>query len=80
MLSAGACGRCREADKSNRLPDTASQIGDEVSFTTAIGAGHDSTDHTFHQCKDCGSVWVKYVDSGAGGHGRFTRRLTASLF
>lgn len=30
--------------------------------------------------EDCGSVWTKYVDSGAGGHGTFWMRLTAGLF
>ena len=80
MNSTGACPECLAADQANDLPAAAAPIGEQVTIRVAVGRGHDTTDHTFHQCAHCGSVWVTYVDSGAGGHGRFHRRLTANLF
>lgn len=80
MNSAGTCQECLGADTTNRLPDNVTAIGENVTIRVAVGRGHDTTDHTFHQCRHCGSVWVEYRDSGAGGRGRFTRRLTSTLF
>lgn len=71
-----ACKPCSENQKPPRL----TPIGRSVVITTSFGSGHDHTEHFFSQCDECGSVWVKYVDSGAGGHGRFWKRLTAGLF
>ena len=80
MNSVGACDECRNADNQNDIPETVSNIGDRVVIRTAVGRGHDQTEHIFGQCSTCGSVWVTYIDSGAGGHGRFHRRLTRDLF
>jgi hypothetical protein len=47
---------------------------------TSVGRGKDETGHEFTQCDECGSVWMTYIDSGAGGHGRFHRRLTKGFY
>jgi hypothetical protein len=78
--STGVCGECLAAEHMNHLPGAVVAIGDDVSIRVAVGRGHDTTVHSFHQCENCGSIWVQYSDSGAGGHGRFIRRLTAGLF
>jgi signal recognition particle GTPase len=78
--STGACKECREAEAAKRIPETVKVIGEEVVIDTRVGRGYDQTAHSFHQCANCGSVWVTYVDSGAGGHGRFHERLTKSFF
>jgi DNA-directed RNA polymerase subunit M/transcription elongation factor TFIIS len=80
MNSSGTCSSCRNAEVAKVIPETANAIGDEVVISTTVGRGYDQTVHTFYQCADCGSVWVTYVESGAGGHGRFHERLTKSLF
>lgn len=71
-----ACNAC----SNDREPKALTEIGRPVTCRVAVGRGHDQTEHTFLQCDECGSVWVRLVDSGAGGHGRFMRRLTADLF
>ena len=80
MKSSGTCNHCKEAEAANAIPKSAAPIGEEVVIRVAMGHGHDQTAHSFSQCAECGSVWVTYVDSGAGGHGRFHRRLTKDLF
>jgi uncharacterized C2H2 Zn-finger protein len=45
-----------------------------------LKSGHDRTDYYFLQCPTCGSVWMNYRDSGAGGHGDFWERLTKKYF
>lgn len=80
MDSAGVCENCRAAEAANAIPRDVRPIGEPVRRRVAIGRGHDQTEHFFSQCAKCGSVWVSYVDSGAGGHGRFHRRLTRDLF
>jgi hypothetical protein len=77
MNSKGSCEECRTG---NIPPTGAQSIGDPVAIGTAVGRGYDQTEHRFSQCKSCGSVWVTYEDSGAGGHGTFHKRLTAGLF
>lgn len=71
-----ACKAC----SNDREPKGLTEIGRPVTCLVTVGRGHDQTEHTFFQCDECGSVWVRLVDSGAGGHGRFMRRLTADLF
>jgi uncharacterized protein with PIN domain len=71
-----ACNVCSK----DQTPPHLAPIGRPVVIRTSVGRGHDQTEHTFSQCEECGSVWVKYVDSGAGGHGTFWKRLTAGLF
>jgi hypothetical protein len=56
------------------------KIGRPILIETPIGRGMDRTEYFFFQCKKCGSVWTQYIDSGAGGHGRFWRKLTEGLF
>lgn len=80
MKSFGTCEQCKKAEATNSLPATIKSIGEEVVIRMVIGRGHDQTAHSFGQCAECGSIWVTYVDSGAGGHGRFHRRLTKDLF
>lgn len=80
MKSLGGCDLCKEAEAANVLPNSVTSIGQEVVIRVAIGRGHDQTAHSFSQCGECGSVWVSYVDSGVGGHGRFHRCLTKNLF
>ncbi len=80
MKSSGTCNHCKEAEAANGIPRNAAPIGEEVVIRVAMGHGHDQTEHSFSQCAECGSVWVTYVDSGAGGHDRFHRRLTKDLF
>lgn len=80
MESNGACYSCRSSDVSRRLHDQIKSIGDDVLIITKVGRGKDRTEHIFFQCINCGSVWVKLVDSGAGGHGLFFQRLTKDLF
>ncbi|WDD90331.1 hypothetical protein Bsp3421_000156 (plasmid) [Burkholderia sp. FERM BP-3421] len=71
-----ACNSCSKEQTTKQLQP----IGRQVTIATSVGRGHDQTDFAFAQCEKCGSVWVKYVDSGAGGHGTFWKRLTAGLF
>jgi len=78
MESNGTCTACH-AKNGGAAPQW-KQIGEPVKTTIQLGKGHDDTDHTFYQCWICGSVWVRYSDSGAGGHGTFYKRLTESLF
>lgn len=80
MHSSGTCEHCRKAEAAKDLPKTVKSIAEDVIIRTIVGRGHDQTAHTFGQCAECGSIWVTYVDSGAGGHGRFHRRLTKDLF
>jgi hypothetical protein len=80
MKSDKACEKCVAADSANGTPETAKPIGEEVTIRHSMSSGHMQTDHAFLQCSACGSVWVTYEDSGAGGHGRFSRRLTKDLF
>lgn len=55
-------------------------IGEPVRVDTRFGRGTDSTAFKFFQCRECGSIWMEYEDSGAGGHGTFTKRLTEGFF
>ena len=55
-------------------------IGESVVIRMSMGRGHDQTEYSFFQCGECGSVWAEYEDSGAGGHGRFAKRITKGLF
>lgn len=80
MKSSGTCNLCKKAEAANDIPMSAAPIGQEVAIRVAMGHGHDQTAYSFSQCAECGSVWVTYVDSGAGGHGRFHRCLTKELF
>ena len=72
--SGGPCPKCRDAvdPSSNSLKE----IGEAVFTKIILGRGTDTTNYSFFQCKKCGSVWTHYVDSGAGGHGRFWKKLT----
>jgi len=71
--SGGPCPECRKARTSS---SDLEEIGEPVVTTIQVGRGSDTTNYSFFQCKKCGSVWTYYVDSGAGGHGRFWKRLT----
>jgi len=81
MNSSGKCIHCKAAAlSSNTLPKSLKSIGQSVMISTTIGRGHDQTLYKFFQCPDCGSVWMAYADSGAGGHGTFHRCLTGDQF
>ena len=80
MESKGVCESCLSSEKAGKLHDNTRSIGNEVLIISKVGRGKDRTEHVFFQCINCGSVWVKLVDSGAGGHGLFYQRLTKSLF
>lgn len=72
--------KCKECIRAQRPPDGAVLIGDTVIVETPVKRGYDQTSYAFSQCTTCGSVWVTYRDSGAGGQGTFHRCLTATLF
>jgi hypothetical protein len=76
----GACSDCKAPDSSRKPHAALVVFGNRVVDISTVGRGHEQTDYTFMQCSQCGSVWVKYQDSGAGGHGRFMKRLTAELY
>lgn len=77
MNSRGTCAECRsEAPKSKKWK----AVGEPVVCRVSVGRGYDQTEHSFYQCSECGSLWVKYEDSEAGGHGTFRKRLTEGLF
>ena len=77
METQGACGQCK---KDQLPPKGAVQIGDTVASVVTVGRGYDKTAYSLSQCAKCGSVWLTYVDSGAGGHGTFHVRLTRDYF
>lgn len=72
--SKGKCAQC--ADTAKGPPGDAAEIGQRVVSTIRLDRGSDETEYSFRQCPRCGSVWMTYTDSGAGGHGRFHKRLT----
>ena len=76
MQTNGKCNSCKNA----QIPSNSKGIGEDVYHEMAIGKGYDRTDFKFFQCLDCGSIWVQYKDSGAGGHGNFSKNLTNKLF
>lgn len=78
--SEGTCGSCKVTGAGGPPQTNLEQIGSRVLTESRRGSGKERTDHSFFQCKKCGSVWVELEDSGMGGHGRFWRRLTESLF
>lgn len=80
MQSSGTCNDCKETEAANAIPKSTTPIGEEVVIRVTMGRSHDQTTHSFSQCVECGSVWVTYVDSGAGGHNRFYQCLTKNLF
>jgi hypothetical protein len=80
MDSKGQCDECQSAEKGGSTPKAAKTIGQNVILGQSVGRGYDQTEYEFFQCPTCGSVWTTYADSGAGGHGRFSRRLTKGLF
>lgn len=80
MKSSGTCKHCIEAENAKILPKNVTVIGEDVVIGTSVGRGFDETTYSFAQCNECGSIWVQYNDSGAGGHGRFQKRLTKGLF
>jgi len=75
-----ACSDCQASTSIPKHWNTLVPIGKNVSSEIAIGRGHDRTDFYFFQCPMCGSVWMNYEDSGAGGHGNFWERLTKKFF
>lgn len=74
------CSDCRASIPSVEHRKVLKPIGDSVSHEIQVGRGHDRTDFYFLQCPTCGSVWMNYKDSGAGGHGDFWERLTKKYF
>ena len=76
----GTCSDCKRMETHNNLHTALSAIGTRVTDEVILGRGNDRTNYRFLQCSLCGSVWVKYDDSGAGGHGHFLKRLTADLY
>ena len=76
MNSNGVCEGCRSGTNLEHL----APIGESVVITIPISVGNIETEHSFSQCTNCGSVWVKMVDGGTGGHKKFYRRLTLGLF
>jgi hypothetical protein len=80
MKSTGVCKMCKGVEGKQASHKYMQPIGEPVELRVSVGRGHDMTEHFFLQCSKCGSVWVKLVDSGAGGHGTFYRRLTEGMF
>jgi hypothetical protein len=73
-----ACSNCLASNTENRkalIP-----IGESAASEIKLKRGHDRTDYYFFQCPTCGSVWMNYRDSGAGGHGDFWECLTKKFF
>ncbi len=68
------CKPCEDAAQARSLPETAQQIGATV-VEEYLG-GKDTCTFSYHQCSECGSVWEKQVDGGAGGHYRGIKRLS----
>ena len=68
------CRACTENVRSESLEE----IGTPVHID---GGRSGDTDHTFLQCKECGSVWSRIRDSGGlGGHGTFYHSLTERFY
>ena len=76
MNSNGVCEDCQSGTNLEHL----APIGESVVVVIPIASGSEETEHSFSQCVNCGSVWVKQVDSGIGGHGKFYKRLTLGLY
>ena len=69
--------KCNSCEAKN-LSDSSSEIGEQVHIA---GGKEGDTNHTFYQCKDCGSVWMKIEDiGGLGGHGTFFHLLTKGFY
>jgi hypothetical protein len=79
MKSKGRCENCKK-EPFTLLGADMKSIGESVVIENPVGRGYDQTTHNFCQCTICGSIWVKYVDRGAGGRGNFLRCLTSALF
>ncbi len=77
MKTTGTCTQCRSASSKS---DTWNAIGENVVCETAMGRGYAQTEYRFFQCAQCGSVFVEYEDSGAGGRGKFIQHLTKRLY
>ena len=79
--SKGTCQACKAADGNMPRQETVEQIGNQVFTESIVGRGTDRTDYSFFQCKQCGSIWLNYEESGAGGHGGpWWKRLTKEFF
>jgi|HubBroStandDraft_5_1064220.scaffolds.fasta_scaffold01051_3 hypothetical protein len=75
-----ACNDCQQSAPSAEHRKVLKPIGETVTSEIRLKRGHDQTDYYFLQCPTCGSVWMNYRDSGAGGHGDFWDRLTKKYF
>jgi hypothetical protein len=75
-----ACKDCQASRPSLEHGKVLAPIGESVTCEIKLKSGHDRTDYYFLQCPTCGSVWMNYRDSGAGGHGDFWERLTKKYF
>jgi len=72
MKSNGACEECKK-------PNNHHQKLQEIGELVCVG-GISSTEHSFYQCDECGSIFIEIVDRGLGGHGRSLIRLTEKIF
>ena len=70
----GKCATC----ESKKPSDSWREIGSQVSIH---GGKEGDTHHTFYQCSECGSAWIKIQDQGGlGGNGTFYHSLTERFY
>ena len=70
------CAECRTAHSGKALPATAEAVGQHVSTDQGVS----TTEYDFLQCRACGSIWMKYRDTGVGRGGPWYVLLTESWF
>lgn len=70
-------GKCQSCE--NKTPaESWQEVGSQVHLQ---GGKVGDTHHTFYQCNDCGSAWVKVQDQGGlGGNGTFYHSLTERFY
>lgn len=66
---------CVLCDTKDFKANESDKIGETVVCEVRVGAGYDKTEYLFYQCRECGSLWRKCVDSGAGGGGSYISKL-----
>jgi predicted RNA-binding Zn-ribbon protein involved in translation (DUF1610 family) len=72
-------GTCDECGK-DIFPINSQQIGKSVISTFSVGRGSVTTEYQHFQCLNCGSIWQKEEERGAGGHNRSKIRLTKGIY
>jgi len=70
----GTCDTCN----GDRPADSWEEIGTQVHIN---GGKVGDTHHTFYQCKNCGSAWIRIEDQGGiGGNGTYYHSLTERFY